>query len=55
MNLAYDRIAAVGYVPGADLWHLANALFVSPSGSEMTFLTLDNRQREVASALGFST
>jgi predicted nucleic acid-binding protein len=50
-----DRITAEGYVKGADLWHLAHALFLSPTARELTFLTLDQRQRDVAARLGFAT
>ncbi len=51
------QIAAVleaGYVRGADCWHLATALYLAPTAGELTFLTLDARQRKVAAALGFS-
>lgn len=54
----HDEIArtlAAGYVRGADCWHLASALYVSADATGLTFLTLDNRQREVAAALGFAT
>ncbi len=51
----FDRITALGYVKGADLWHLANALFLAPTRDDLTFLTLDTRQREVAGRLGFET
>ena len=49
----FERVLNIGYVRGADLWHLATALHISDEPSEITFLTLDNRQREVAAALGF--
>ncbi|MDP9362159.1 MAG: PIN domain-containing protein [Acidobacteriota bacterium] len=42
-----------GYVRGADLWHLAVALFLDPH-REIGFLTLDTRQREISHQLGFS-
>jgi len=42
-----------GYVRGADLWHLAAALYLAEDPTELTFLTLDQRQREVAEGLGF--
>lgn len=48
------RIAAAGYLRGADMWHLAHALYLAPDGTGMDFLTLDRRQQEVASALGFA-
>lgn len=41
-----------GYVKGADLWHLAVALFFSPL-HQIAFLTLDARQHEVSVQLGF--
>jgi predicted nucleic acid-binding protein len=42
-----------GYLRGADLWHVATALYVSPVPAETDFLTFDERQRDVARALGF--
>lgn len=50
----YERIVGAGYLKGADLWHLANALFLAPDGRELTFLTLDRRQQDVAARLGFA-
>lgn len=51
----FDRITPLGHLKGADLWHVANALFVAPDAHDLTFLTLDRRQREVATRLGFAT
>ncbi|MBN1948027.1 MAG: type II toxin-antitoxin system VapC family toxin [Bradymonadales bacterium] len=51
----FDRVLSAGYVRGADLWHLACALYVSPDPSELLFLTLDERQRSIAKAIGFQT
>ena len=48
-----ERTLAAGYLRGADLWHVATALFVALSPAEISFVTLDGRQRDVASALGF--
>lgn len=42
-----------GYVRGADLWHLSCALYLCGDPRMLPFLTLDDRQREVAAALGF--
>ena len=42
-----------GYLRGADLWHVATALYVAPKPSEISFVTLDGRQETVAVALGF--
>lgn len=44
-----------GTVRGADLWHLACALYCRAGAGEVAFFTLDQRQRELAIALGFST
>ena len=52
------ELAAVmdaGYLRGADLWHVAAALFVTHEPGSIAFLTLDRRQRAVADALGFPT
>lgn len=48
-----ERVTAVGYLRGADLWHLGCALFVDPTAAELTFVTLDEAQRGVAAGLGF--
>ncbi len=48
-----ERVLSAGYVRGADAWHLACALYVEPEPRELTFLTLDVRQRRLAKALGF--
>lgn len=52
-----DEIAQVltaGYLKGADVWHLAVALYLY-GRSPGTFLTADVAQREVARRLGFKT
>ena len=48
-----DQVLATGYLRGADLWHMATALYFTSEPQEMSFLTLDVRQRDVAEALGF--
>ena len=50
-----ERVLAAGNVRGADCLHLATALYLAPDPSELTFLTLDERQRAVAVQLGFAT
>lgn len=54
-SLAPELAAALtaGYLRGADLWHVASALYVAPSPADLCFLTLDERQRSVAATLGF--
>jgi len=48
-----ERVLEAGHLRGADLWHLACALFLSPDPTQLAFLTLDRRQAEVAATLGF--
>jgi hypothetical protein len=48
-----DRVLGAGYARGADLQHLACALFAAESPHDLPFLTLDVPQGELASALGF--
>ncbi len=55
LSAELERVFEVGYVRGADAWHLATALYLAPDPSELTFLTLDDRQRGVAEQLGFGT
>lgn len=45
-------VLELDYLRGADLWHLAVALFVDPR-REIDFLTLDARQGEFSRRLGF--
>ena len=49
----FERVMVKGYVKGADLWHLACALFLAPEPKDLAFVTLDKRQEEVARRLGF--
>lgn len=45
----------VGYLRGADLWHIAVALYLKENlAGTLAFITLDNRQRAVAAGLGFA-
>jgi predicted nucleic acid-binding protein len=47
------QVLDAGFVRGADCFHLACALYFAVDRAEVTFLTLDSRQRAVAKALGF--
>lgn len=52
-----EEIAAVleaGYARGADVWHLASALWARQRLGTIDFLTLDTRQRALAGALGLA-
>ena len=44
-----------GHLRGADLWHVASALYAAGDPGLMSFVTLDERQRAVAGMLGFQT
>ena len=48
-----DVVLDAGYLRGADLLHMASALYAAKSEQGMAFLTLDRRLSEVAEALGF--
>ncbi len=49
------QVLAAGLVLGADCWHLATALYLAGDPANISFLTLDKRQRDVATNLGFAT
>ena len=50
----FAAVLKAGYLRGADLWHVATALYVSPRPGSLSFATLDARQSAVAKALGFA-
>ena len=50
-----ERALSVRYLRGADLWHIAAALYLAESPADVDFLTLDAAQRDAAAALGFPT
>ena len=43
-----------GHLRGADLWHVASAVFLRKAVGTLDFLSLDQRQLEVAGKTGFS-
>lgn len=49
----YRQILEIKPLRGADLWHLACALFMREKLQGLGFLTLDGGQAEAAKALGF--
>ena len=53
LSAEFARALSAGYLRGADLWHIATALYVSPQPEDLAFATLDIQQAQVASALGF--
>ena len=48
-----SRVIEHGQLRGAQCWHLAVALSFAEDPKTLTFLTLDQRQKTVARALGF--
>lgn len=42
-----------GSLHGADLWHVATALYAAPEPGQIAFVTRDERQQAAAAALGF--
>ncbi len=50
----FATVLATGYLRGADLWHVATALYVAPQAGGLSFATLDARQSAVTEALGLS-
>ena len=55
LTLEFELILSAGYLRGADLWHVAVALYAAPDPSQISFITLDTRQRDVAQGIGFQT
>lgn len=55
MSLEFARALTAGYLRGADLWHVATALRSFANTVQVTFLTLDLKQRAVAAAPGLAT
>ena len=53
LSTEITTVLSAGRVGGADLWHLACALYVAGTPRDLPFLTLDQRQAEVARRLGF--
>lgn len=53
VSLRRSTALGIGYARGADLHHLACALFAAESPRDLPFLTLDTSQGALASKLGF--
>ena len=49
----FAQVLETGYLRGADLWHVATALYAARRPGEIWFVTLDRKQGTVAAALGF--
>ena len=44
-----------GYLRGADLWHIATALYAAPEPGAISFITLNDNQARVAAALNLGS
>lgn len=59
LTVHLQAVLSQGYVRGADLWHLASALYLREDAAlldepeTLVFATLDHRQQKVATGLGF--
>ena len=53
LSAEIQRVLSSGHLRGADVWHLAHALWVDPRAEALAFLTLDDRQGAAARRLGF--
>ena len=50
-----EYVLQIGYLRGADLWHIATALYISRAIPRLDFVTRDRRHRDIANGLGFVT
>lgn len=50
-----ETVLRVGRLRGTDLWHVACALYLAGNPADVTFLTLDVEQGEIARRVGFPT
>jgi predicted nucleic acid-binding protein len=48
----FHEVMKTGYLRGADLWHVASALFLRKTAGALEFLSLDRRQLEISAKLG---
>jgi hypothetical protein len=53
LSVEIGTVLEAGYLRGADLWHVACALFLSADPRELAFLTVDEQQAAVAATIGF--
>jgi uncharacterized protein with PIN domain len=54
LSVEIGTVLSAGYLRGADLWHLACALYLSPDPRELEFVTVDRQQAAVAAIMGFA-
>ena len=49
----FAAVLESGYLRGADLWHVATALYAVREPDQVAFVTADAQQQAVAAVLGF--
>ena len=49
----FAAVLESGYLRGADLWHVATALYAVREPDQAVFVTADAQQQAVAAVLGF--
>jgi predicted nucleic acid-binding protein len=49
-----STVLTAGYLRGADLWHVACALYADDGGGGISFVTMDERQRAIALKAGLA-
>ena len=54
LTVEIEAVLDAAHLRGAEAWHLACALYLSPDPRELAFLTMDRQQARVAAALGFA-
>ena len=52
LSREFEAVLSEGYLRGADLWHLACALYLRSFDYDVELLTLDRRQQDVGKQLG---
>ena len=53
LRTEFIEVLSTGYLRGAELWHVATALYLRRESTGLSFATLDVRQGKIADALGF--
>jgi PIN domain nuclease of toxin-antitoxin system len=54
LSAEISTVLAAGYLRGADLWHVACALYADDGGGGIGFVTMDARQEAVALRVGLA-
>ena len=52
LKVEIEQVLGAGYLPGPDLWHVACAIYLGQALTRAAFVTLDEKQSEVAAKAG---